>query len=127
MKFEKRVRNKNRIKYGVLFIILLVIEILIALFVHDEFIRPYVGDIIVVFVLYTAIRFIIPEKYRLIPLYVFLFATGVEVLQYFNIVAVLGLENNRILSVLVGSVFDIKDIVCYGIGCGLLALYEWRL
>lgn len=127
MKFEKRVRNKNRIKYGALFIMLLVIEILIALFVHDEFIRPYVGDIIVVFVLYTAIRFIIPEKYRLIPLYVFLFATGVEVLQYFNIVAVLGLENNRILSVLVGSVFDIKDIVCYGIGCGLLALYEWRL
>lgn len=127
MKFEKRVKNKNRTKYGALFIILLVIEILIALFVHDEFIRPYVGDIIVVFVLYTAVRFIIPEKYRWIPLYVFLFATGVEVLQYFDIVAVLGLENNRILSVLVGSVFDVKDIVCYGIGCGLLALYEWRL
>jgi len=35
---------------------LLLIEILIALFVHDEFIRPYVGDALVVIVLYCECR-----------------------------------------------------------------------
>ena len=60
----------------------------------------------------------------LLPIYIFLFAAGVEVLQYFEIVKVLGLEENDFFRVLIGSVFDVKDIVCYGIGCVILAVYE---
>lgn len=114
----------KRLKYIFITIILLSIEVLIALFVHDDFIRPYVGDILVVILLYTFVRIFIPEKIRLLPLSIFLFAAGVEVLQYFRIVELLGLENNRFFSVLIGSVFDMKDIVCYGVGCAMLGIYE---
>ena len=114
----------KRLKYVIITIILLTIEVLIALFVHDNFIRPYVGDILVVILLYTFVRSFVPEKIRLLPLYIFLFAAGVEVLQYFRIVDLLGLENNRFFSVLIGSVFDVKDIVCYGVGCVILGMYE---
>lgn len=117
---------KQRIKYGIATLLLLAVEVMIALFMDDNFIRPYVGDILVVIVVYTFIRIWFPQNLRTLPLYVFLFAVGVEVLQYFQIVKVLGLENHGFFRVLIGSVFDVKDIVCYGIGCGLLEVYERR-
>ena len=118
--------RKKRMIYGLVTILFFLIELLIAVFVHDDFIRPYVGDVLVVVLLYTFVRIFVPEGIGLLPVYLFLLATFVEVLQYARIVEVLGLSGNRILSVIVGSVFDWKDIVCYGVGCGLLGVYEWR-
>lgn len=114
----------NKGKYFIAFIVLLITEVVIALFMHDTFIRPYVGDILVVIVMYCFIRIFIPHKYKLLPLYVFLFAIGVEVLQYLELVNKLGFENNTFLRILIGSVFDWKDIFCYGVGCIVLGIYE---
>ena len=114
--------SKKRWIYIILTIILLTIEVLIALFVHDNFIRPYVGDVLVVMVLYTFIRIFVPKKVKMLPSYILCFAVLVEVLQYFRIVEALGLQNNRFFGVLIGSVFDIKDIICYAIGCMLIVL-----
>lgn len=115
----------KRVLYAVATLLLLFIEIIIALYVHDDFIRPYVGDVLVVIVIYTFIRIIVPEKCRLLPLYIFIFAAGVELLQLANIVEILGVEDNRFFMILIGSVFDIKDIVCYAVGCVILCIYEW--
>ena len=117
-------KRKKRIAYGIATVILFLTEVCIALFVHDKFFRPYVGDVLVVVLIYTFVRIFLLEGKRLLPLYIFLFAAGVEVLQYFRIVEVLGLADNRVLSVVLGSLFDWKDIVCYGVGCGLLGVYE---
>ena len=116
---------KKRILYAVATLLLLLIEVIIALYVHDDFIRPYVGDILVVIVIYTFIRIIVPEKCKLIPLFLFIFAAGVELLQLANIVEILGVADNKFLKILIGSVFDIKDIVCYAVGCVILCMYEW--
>ena len=112
--------SKMRIKYLMGFLVLLIIEVLIALYVHDDFIRPYIGDVLVVMVLYCFVRIFIPNGVKLMPLYIFIFAAGVEVLQYFSLVEVLGLENNRFLRILIGSVFDVKDIICYSVGCAVI-------
>lgn len=117
-------KKRKRLIYAAITLILLVTEVLIALFVHDAFIRPYIGDVLVVVVIYTFIRIFIPEKCRLLPFFVFLFAAGVEALQYFEIVELLGLGNNRFFRILIGSVFDFNDILCYGVGCLLLGVYE---
>ena len=114
----------KRIFYLIVFILLMVVETLIALYVHDDFIRPYIGDVIVVMVLYSFVRIFIPENYRLLPLYIFIFSVAVEVMQYLKIINILGLQNNSFARVIIGSVFDLKDIACYGIGCLILALYE---
>lgn len=119
-------KRRKRINYGIAFAVLLVIEVLIALFVHDSLIRPYVGDALIVVVLYCAVRITKPDKWKALPLYIFLFAATVECLQYFRIVEVLGLEENKFFRILIGSTFDMKDIMCYGIGCIILAVYEWR-
>lgn len=117
-------RMKKRMLYAGVFLILTVIEVLIALFVHDRFVRPYVGDMIVVVVVYCFVRIWIPERVRLMPLWVFLFAVCVEVLQYFRIVEVLGVENNTFLRTLIGTSFAWEDILCYAVGCVVLAVWE---
>lgn len=116
--------SRVRLWYALAFLILLLTEVLIALFVHDAFVRPYIGDVLVVIVIYSFIRIIIPHKIRLLPLYVFIFAAGVEVLQLFNFVDLIGLGDIRFFRVLIGSVFDIKDVICYAAGCALLGAYE---
>lgn len=118
---------KKRALYLILTILLLVIEVLIALYVHDNFIRPFVGDVIVVIVIYTFVRIFIPEKIRLLPLYIFIFAVAVEMLQGIHIVNILGVADNRFLRTIIGDSFDIKDIICYGIGCIFLGLYEYLI
>ena len=105
-------------------IIIFLIEVFIALFVQDSFIRPYVGDMLVVILIYTFLRVIIPEKPPLLPVYVFLFAALVEGLQAIHVVELLGLQDSRFFSVLIGTTFDWKDIVCYAVGCVLLGLWE---
>ena len=125
---EVRMREK-RIGYLCATALIFIIEVLIALFAQDKFIRPYVGDMLVVVLIYTFLRIIFLESLRLLPLYVFLFAAGVETLQGIRIVELLGLQDNRFFSVLIGTTFDWKDLVCYGVGCVLLGLWEiylWR-
>ena len=109
-------RNR-RIVYLLIFCGLLAVEVCFALFVNDAFIRPYVGDMLVTLLLCCLCRVIVPNKVRLLLLYVFIFAACVEVSQYFDLVALLGLADNRILSIALGRTFSWMDIVCYGVGC----------
>lgn len=108
-------------------VILLAVEVLIALFVHDRIIRPYVGDMLVVVVVYTFVRIWIPDSVRLLPLYVFFFATAVEISQYFNLVELLGVSDNKFLRILLGTSFDVKDILCYAVGCVLIWIAERKI
>ena len=78
----------KRIGYAIATVILLLTEVLIALYVHDAFVRPYIGDVVVI-VIYTFIRIFVPERCKLLPLYVFIFAALVEFSQMFHIVEVL--------------------------------------
>ena len=109
--------NKKRLSYFLIFCSLMAVEICIAIFVHDSFIRPYVGDMLVTLLLCCMARVVIPDRVRLMPLYVLLFAACVEIGQYVDVVALLGLEDNRIISVALGRTFSWLDLVCYAVGC----------
>ena len=109
-------RNK-RVIYVAIFCGLLAVEVCIALFVHDAFVRPYVGDMLVTLLLCCMCRVILPDKIRLLPVFVFLFAACVEIGQYFDVVALMGLTDNRFLSIALGRTFSWMDLVCYAIGC----------
>ncbi len=113
-------------KYIVSFLVLFIIEALIALFVHDNFIRPYIGDILVIILMYTFIKGIINKNIKFLPIYLFLFALFVEVMQYLKIIEFLNLENNKVASIIMGTSFDVKDILCYFIGSIILIIYEKR-
>ena len=109
-------KNK-RLIYLLIFCGLLVTEIVIALFVNDAFVRPYVGDMLVTLLLCCLCRVILPDKVRLLPVYVFVFAAYVEIGQYFDLVALLGLTDNKIISIALGRTFSWMDLVCDAVGC----------
>lgn len=109
--------KKTRLTYALLFLSVLLSEILIVLFVNDDFVRPYVGDMLVTVLICSFFRVFIPKGAKLLPVYVFLFASAVEVCQYFDIVKLFGLEGNRFISVLLGRTFSFPDILCYAAGC----------
>ena len=116
--------KNNRLTYLLIFCGLLATEIAIALFVNDAFVRPYVGDMLVTLLLCCLCRVIVPNNVRLLPVYVFIFAAAVEIGQYFDLVALLDLENNRILSIALGRTFSWLDIGCYAGGCAAAFLVD---
>lgn len=113
--------NKN---YFLLFLLLLIIEILIALFVHDSFVRPYVGDLLVVILIYCFIKSFFPTQVMKTAIAVLLFACTIETLQYFNLVQKLGLQHSKLARIIIGSAFEWKDMLAYVAGIGLVLLIE---
>ena len=117
---------KKRMVYLAAFLILLAVEICIGLFVHDAFIRPYVGDVLVTVLLCVLVRTLWPEGMKLLPVWVFLVAAAVEFAQLLGLAKLLGLEDT-VVGVIMGATFDWKDILCYGIGCGIFGAVECLL
>ena len=120
----KRNNLKKRIIYAVLFVVIFVVEVLIALFVRDNFIRPYGGDILVTILICCFVRIFFPEKVKLLPVWVFLFALAVEIGQYFDYVSLLGLADSKFFSIVLGTGFSFIDIVCYVAGCVIFFVCE---
>ena len=113
-----------RKRYALAFLLLLGVEIGIALFVHDRFVRPYLGDVLVVWVIYAFLRALFPSGLPWLPVGVTLFAALVEVGQAFGLVDLLGLGHIRFFRILLGSTFDWADLLCYFAGGGLILLIE---
>lgn len=117
-------RNKLRVIYGVLFLVILIIEIFIAVFVRDSFVRPYIGDMLVTVLICSFARFLIPEKIKLLPIFVLIFSTLVEIGQYFDFVKIIGLDGNVFVSTIIGRTFSVADLICYAIGCVVFAIFD---
>ena len=114
---------KKRLPYIITFIVLLAAECIIGAFVHDRFVRPYLGDVLVTALLCALVRIPLPEKPRLLPLWVFLLSAAVEVAQLFDIASVIA-PGNELIHIALGSTFDAADIICYLTGCVLFAAVE---
>jgi hypothetical protein len=76
------------------------LELFIALEVHDAFVRPFVGDVLVVVLIYCAVR-----RHR-----------------RFNLFG--ALEHNAVLRTVIGTHADPLDVLAYAIGTGLIVLVE---
>jgi len=115
---------RPRLIYAAVFLLLLITEVIIALFVRDAFLRPYGGDILVTVLLCTLVRILFPKGIKLLPLYVFIFSVLVEFAQHINIVKLLGLSDIAFFRIIVGTSFSWIDIICYGAGCILFFVFE---
>lgn len=111
-------------KYFGLTILFFVIEVLIALYVHDTIIRPYVGDVLVVILIYCFIKSFLKLPVLQVALFVLLFSFGVEFLQYLNIVEKLGLQNSKTARTVIGTSFAWIDLVCYIAGIIIVLIPE---
>ena len=109
--------SKRRLVFGLISLVLLGVEILIGLFAHG-WIRNYIGDLLVVILIYTIIRTIYPNRMKrwyIIPTAVILFAFGVEFLQLWGFCDRFGITN-RFLRIIIGTGFSFVDLLSYAIG-----------
>ena len=103
------------------------IETLIALYVHDTIIRPYIGDVLVVILIYCFIKAFLDVKVIPTAVFVLLFAFTIEFLQYLNIVEKLGFQNSKIARIVIGTSFSWADILSYVVGIFFVISVEYFL
>jgi len=111
-------------KYFRIAFLILIIEILIALLMHDHFVRPYLGDVLVVILLYCLLKSFF--KLPVIPaaIFVLLFSFLVEFLQFLHIVEKPGLQQSTIARIVIGTSFSWIDVLMYTIGIGIVLMVE---
>jgi hypothetical protein len=111
-------------KYFFFALALFITEVLIALFVHDNFFRPYFGDYLVVMLIYCTIKTFLKVPSLKVAVVVLIFSYTIEVLQYFSIVDKLGLSDNRIAKTVIGFGFEWWDLLAYTLGVITIIVLE---
>lgn len=112
----RAVSRLTRLQYCITGLVLFLTELCIALYLHDKIIRPYIGDILVVILIYAAAQAVLRAPVLPVATGVLVFAVAIEVSQYFKIIRKLNLQHNRMASIVLGSSFSWLDIVCYVVG-----------
>lgn len=105
-------------------ILIFIIEVLIALFVNDDFIRPYLGDVLVVILIYCFLKSFLQLPVLPVAISVLVFAVGIEFLQFLNIVEKLGLQKSKIARTVIGTSFSWIDLLTYVAGIAIVILIE---
>ena len=103
------------------------IELFIGMYVHDQIIRPYIGDLLVVMLLYCFIKSFLKIPVTGTAIGVLLFSYTIEILQYFHIVNKLGLAHSKIARIIIGTSFAWMDIVAYTVGIIVVLIAEWMI
>ncbi|RNL51439.1 ribosomal maturation YjgA family protein [Pedobacter jejuensis] len=112
------------LKFLLIFPAILVIEVLIAIYLHDAIIRPFGGDVLVVVLMYAFFRIFLVTNNRKLALSLLIFSFIIEFLQAVNYVNWLGLQNNKFWSVVLGTYFSIYDLLAYFVGYLICLLFR---
>ncbi|WP_289012949.1 DUF2809 domain-containing protein [uncultured Capnocytophaga sp.] len=109
-------------KYFIWALALLGAELLIAIvFSSMGFIRGYIGDVLVVILLYYLVLSFVKVKHKDKLIWgILAFAVAVEVMQYLGVATYLGFTRGSLGYILLGNHFSWADVVCYAIGCLIL-------
>lgn len=117
--------KRNRKRYYFLgFLFLLILEIFIATYVNDGFVRPYLGDFLVVILLYCLLMAVFKISIAKGLLAVLVFSFSIEFFQLINIVKVLQYEPPKTIMIILGSSFSIWDLLAYFLGLLTCLLFE---
>ena len=111
--------------YAVVALLVFLVEVAIALWVRDAFVRPYLGDVLAVILVYLVLRAV--TTWRVIPAALAALAVGlaVEIGQAVNLLDLLGLSNHAVARILFGTAFSVGDIFCYTAGAAIAVLAEY--
>lgn len=117
--------RRNRSTYILLTVVVLIIEIAIERFLNDPFIRPYLGDALVVVLIYAFIMAVTTLQPETAMIATLIFSYLVEFAQAINIIEILGLSDQAFFRVILGTSFSWIDLVMYNLG--ILAVYVWEI
>lgn len=99
---------------------LLALEILIAQFAHDRFIRPYGGDFLATILLYCLLKSVWPAPAERVAGAALLTSYIIEVAQALHLLTWLGWQPSRLAQLLLGSQFGWGDLLAYTLGAAVV-------
>lgn len=117
-------RERPRGVYILAALILFAIEVVIALFVRDAFIRPYIGDVLAVALVYSALRAATPLSLHSALCLTLAIAVTIEIAQAARVLDALGLGGNEAARIIFGGSFDWLDLIAYAVGGIVIVLVE---
>lgn len=91
---------------------------------QDEIVRPYIGDMLVVILIYCFVKTFVNANVLSTAIGVLLFSFLIETLQYLKIVELLGLQQYKIARIIIGTSFSWADILMYTIGIAIVLAIE---
>ena len=100
------------------------IEVVIALWVHDDWIRPHGGDVLAVVLVYCGLRAVTRIGATGGAVAAFGIGCLVEIAQGLDLLHRLGLKADSLSGTVLGSTFDWSDILAYGAGALAVLLVE---
>jgi len=106
--------------------VVLAVEIVIALYVRDRFVRPYLGDVLAVVLVYCGLRAVLRIAPWQAATIAFTVAATVEIGQAIGILDALGWRGNAIALTVLGTGFEWKDFLAYAAGAALPLVVEGR-
>ncbi|MEX1384331.1 DUF2809 domain-containing protein [Lutibacter sp.] len=115
---------KFNYKNFIIFLILLSIEIIIALYITQHFVRHTLGDFLCVIMLYYLIKSFVKIKSTYIALIVLLVAYTIEMLQLTPILDYLKIEDPSFVRIIFGTTFSVSDLIAYTFGVVTVLIIE---
>ena len=109
--------------YFLLSLLLFLIEIAIAKYVTG-WIRSYLGDVLVIMLIYSAVMTIIKLNKKVVVLLTLILAFAIEFSQYFKLAELLGFEKGSIAYIVLGNTFSVEDLICYLVGGFVILIIE---
>ncbi|WP_298114973.1 DUF2809 domain-containing protein [Flavobacterium sp.] len=108
-------KNIN-IKFLIISCCILIIEILIAIYAKDDFIRPIFGDYLASILVFYLLATFLKTDLNKIAILSLLISYMIEFLQYINILELLHLDKIKFLNILLGNSFSWTDMIAYTLG-----------
>jgi hypothetical protein len=106
----------------IIFSIVFAIEVIIAIFFRDPWIRPLLGDVLVVIAIAYFIHAFFAIRMTKIAISTLIFAYFIELLQLVKIIDILGWRDSQIARLTIGTTFDWRDLVAYTIGVAIVII-----
>ncbi|MFT7118706.1 MAG: hypothetical protein ACI9LF_001087 [Flavobacteriales bacterium] len=121
------INRKQRSLYLLTALFLFVLEVLIERYVHDAFVRPYLGDFLVVILVYAVLMSISYLKVVAAAVGALLFAYAIETAQYVQLISLLSLDQYKWARVVMGTSFSWWDMLMYTLGILCVLVVEHLL
>lgn len=87
-------------------------------------VRSYLGDVLVIVLLYSAIMSVAALNKKSVVLFTLIVAFVIEFSQYLKLAELLGFAPDSLAYIVLGNTFSGADLGCYAIGAILILLVE---
>ncbi|GMQ57270.1 hypothetical protein AN1V17_16650 [Vallitalea sediminicola] len=119
---------KRRLVYilatTICFIICLLIVLLLS---HNQFIRGFIGDVVVIILIYCFIKIFVEVDSLKLSISILLFSVLLEILQYLKFINYIGLGQSKVAKIIIGTTFDFRDLLAYVLGTIIVYLLDTKL